>query len=196
MTTPDQSSSPDGLGVTDPHDLWAVAAAARPKASCSGVTDWAVRIGRHLTPDGSVIVPPRIAAWIEKHAGVTSEWCIALRDTDAPAYAVLAALHLSALQHRSGIGTKLVGVQSGRQESKTWLTTVEAADALGVTDRAVRKRIATGRIPAARIGGRWLIRRNHLYIPSSTPDLKGTPPQCPSVITTARKRRSPVSNGD
>jgi hypothetical protein len=62
-------------------------------------TDWAQRIGRHVTAEGSVIVPTRIAHWLEQKAGVTGDKRISLRDTDPLAYEVLAALHIAALSH-------------------------------------------------------------------------------------------------
>jgi excisionase family DNA binding protein len=124
--------------------------------------DWAERIGRHILPDGSVAVPPRIAAWLEKRAGLTNDRRIALRDTDPAAYAVLAALRLAALNHFSGTGTKLAAQQHLTQELRVWMSTSTAAALLGVTDRAIRKWIATGKLPATRHGSRWLINRNHL----------------------------------
>ena len=126
--------------------------------------DWPARIGRHLTEDGSIIVPPRIAYWLEKQARVTSDRRIRLRDTDPLAYEVLAALHTAALQHGSGIGTKRVAGPMSSAESHVGLTTAEAATEMGVTDRAIRKQIATGRLPARRHGGRWLIYRNDVDI--------------------------------
>lgn len=38
-----------------------------------------------------------------------------------------------------------------------WITTKEAADLFGVTERAVRKRITQGSLTARMLGGRWLI---------------------------------------
>lgn len=128
------------------------------------VDDWSARIARHVRPDGSVAVPPRIAAWLESKAGMTADRRIALRTTDGEAYEVLAALRLAALQHRSGSGTKTVDGQTDPQESETWITSTQAAERLGVTDRCVRKQCAAGRILATRHGGRWLIRADHLTL--------------------------------
>lgn len=132
------------------------------RRAIAGGEDWAQRIGRHILQDGSVAVPPRIAAWLEKRAGVTRERRIAIRDTDPAAYEVLAALHLAALQYSSGCGTKIAGRQHLMQRLEEWISTSTAAALLDVTDRAIRKRIATGRLPATRHGGRWLIHREHL----------------------------------
>jgi excisionase family DNA binding protein len=125
---------------------------------------WAERIGRHVTAEGSVVVPPRIAHWLEQKAGVTDDRRIAIRATDPLAYEVLAALHLAALHHRSGIGTKDAVAPQKPPQLELWLTTSEAATEMGVTDRAIRKWIATDRLPARRHGGRWLIKRNDIHI--------------------------------
>ena len=47
-------------------------------------------------------------------------------------------------------------VSEGRSTAR-WATTKEAAGLLGITDRAVRKRIATGSLVARRLGGQWFI---------------------------------------
>ncbi|CAJ1504264.1 helix-turn-helix domain-containing protein [[Mycobacterium] kokjensenii] len=124
--------------------------------------DWSQRIAQHITPNGSVIVPPRIARWLETQAGMTADRRIALRMTDPEAYEVLAALHLVALSTRSATGTEPATPQHDSQESNQWVTTTEAATKLGVTDRAIRKWCATGRLPATNCGGRWLINTTHL----------------------------------
>ena len=132
------------------------------------VNDLAWRISRHMTPAGAVIVPPRIAAWLEERAGLTSDRRIRLRVTDPAAYEVLMALHVAALDHRSGTGTNLAPAQPVRPESEKWLTTTEAASLLGVTDRAIRNWCASGRLPATRRGGRWLINAADVKAPKLT----------------------------
>jgi excisionase family DNA binding protein len=126
--------------------------------------DWAARIGRHITAGGSVVVPPRIAAWLEQKAGVTADWRILLRDTDPLAYEVLAALRLAALHHCSGSGTEVAGVHTNPRDSKQWLTTTEAAQQAGVTGRCIRKWIAIGRLPARMHGNRYLIDPHDLHV--------------------------------
>ena len=127
------------------------------------MTDWVHRVGRHITPEGCVLVPPRIADWIERQIGLVSERRIGLADTDPLAYAVLSALRIVAFNHRSGSGTKSAQGQPSSKESQ-WLTTSEAAARVGVTDRAIRKWIAQGRLPATRYGGRWLIDQTDLDV--------------------------------
>jgi excisionase family DNA binding protein len=128
------------------------------------VSSWEERIARRLTGDGSVIVPPRFAAWLEDKAGLTAERRLMLRDTDQVAYEVLAALRLAALAHRSGNGTKMAAPQPVQPQSESWLTTSQAAQLAGVTDRCIRKWIAQHRLPATRHGERWLINPAHLHL--------------------------------
>lgn len=119
-------------------------------------------ISRHVTADGAVIVPPRIAHWLETNAGVTADWRDRLRDTDLEAHQVMAALHWAATQHRSGIGTNSPVGQRKQPESQVWLSTCEAAREMKVSDRCIRKWISTDRLPATMSGCRWLINRNDL----------------------------------
>jgi excisionase family DNA binding protein len=124
---------------------------------------WEARICRHVTNDGAVVVPGRIAAWLEQKAGVTADRRIRLRITDPEAYEVLAALHLAALHHGSDCGTKASVVQRNTEQSKVWMTTAEYAAEHHISDRAVRKAIAHQRLPATKHGGRWLIRRTDIH---------------------------------
>lgn len=119
-----------------------------------------VRIAQHITNDGSVIIPPRIARWLEQNCGMTADRRIRLRHNDPDAYVTLAALHLAAL--RSDSGTKDALAQSVSTHSNMWMSTSEAAEALGVTDRCIRKRCQSGRLDAAKAGSRWLVNRNSL----------------------------------
>jgi hypothetical protein len=128
-----------------------------------------VRISRRLTADGSVIIPPRIARWLEHNAGMTADRRIRLRDNDPEAYVALAALHLSALSSESG--TKDAEPQPNSAQLQEWISSRQAADTLHVTDRCIRKWCTTGRLHAQQIGSRWLIDPT-----SMTPLTKDTAP--------------------
>jgi excisionase family DNA binding protein len=117
-----------------------------------------------MTSQGAVVVPPRLAAWLERTAGVSNDRRILIRDSDPLAYEVLAALHIAAAYYRSGAGTEQAAGSGNSRELRTWLTTADAASRFGVTDRAIRKWIATGRLPAIKCGGQWLLNSNHIQI--------------------------------
>lgn len=121
-----------------------------------------VRITQCITNDGSAIVSPRMARWLEKQAGMTADRRIRLRDTDPEAYITLAALHLAACCSENG--TESVAGQCDSSKSNMWMSTREAANALNVTDRCVRKWCKTGRLRAVLSGSRWLIDPNTLAL--------------------------------
>lgn len=120
-----------------------------------------VRIAQRITADGSVIVSPRVARWLEKQAAMTADRRRRLYFADPEAYEVLSALHFAA---RSERGTGSVTGQQNTQESKPWMDSKEAANALGVTDRAVRMWCKNGRLHAVLSGGRWLVNPNSVAL--------------------------------
>jgi excisionase family DNA binding protein len=120
------------------------------------------RIAERITADGSAIISPRVARWLEDTCKLTADRRIMLRDTDPDAYVVLAALHLAAL--RSDSGTNHAGAQHDKPELKTWMSTSEAAKALNVTDRCVRNWCTTGRLHAETVGARWLVNPNSIAL--------------------------------
>ncbi len=50
------------------------------------------------------------------------------------------------------------------EPARAWVTAKEAAAVLNITDRAVRKAIAEGRLPADNTSGPWMIHREQLEI--------------------------------
>lgn len=124
----------------------------------------------YVQSDGSVIVPPRVASWLKTQLGTTLDRRINMRGTDPEGYAVLTALHLSALGYRSGAftsspgGTKAACQQQDHAESQEWLTTTEAAELVGVTARCVRKWIENKQLPAKRHGKQYIVNRRHLTV--------------------------------
>lgn len=136
--------------------------------------DWDAQIRRHIMADGSVRVPPRIAQMLDQRVAILAEQRTMLRASDGEAYEVLCALHLSGLGHEqnvfsrpqmSGCGHDLDVSGIRQTESKhEQLTTPEAAERLGVTDRTVRRWCQTERLPARWHGGRWVIDEHDLRI--------------------------------
>lgn len=106
-----------------------------------------------------VVVPGRVAAWLERHAGLR-EIRTRRRGIDPEVDAVLVALAVAAAAWRntagSPSGTERRNPAEPAAQSDT-MTSQEAADELGCTGRAVRKAIAAGRLHARLVGGRWLV---------------------------------------
>lgn len=130
----------------------------------TGAESWEQKIAQHLTPDGSVIVPPRIAKWLQTRADIAPEWRAGLRDSDSEAYEVMMAISFAATQELSASGTKSDKVNGDHPRLSAWMTTAEVADELHITDRTARNWCESGKLPATKTGGRWLIRRTDLAI--------------------------------
>jgi excisionase family DNA binding protein len=137
--------------------------------------DWAALIARYRRPDGSVIVPPRVAKSLDDRAGMAYEARIRLRASDPEGYAVFAALRLAALDWDGGVpartppvsdnGHRIAFACNGVEHSETWTTTAEVARHVGVTERTVRRWAEKKWLPADRPGGRqWLIHVNDLSV--------------------------------
>ncbi|MGY1778768.1 helix-turn-helix domain-containing protein [Geodermatophilus sp. SYSU D01036] len=110
---------------------------------------------------GVVLVPARIAEWLHRHFELDAARK-ATRGADPEVDSVLVALRIAALNWRSSVyGTSPRNVPETEPVS-AWLSTTQAADALGLTDRAVRSACSDGRLEAQRVDGRWRISREAL----------------------------------
>jgi excisionase family DNA binding protein len=118
---------------------------------------------RYLLPDGvGAVLPGRIAALIYKRTDLRA-LRTEIRGVDPEADAVLMAIYIAALKWRSSAcGTVDAPEPEPVTSSSQWLTTSQAADLAGVTDRAIRKAIAEGRLTATAIDGRHRISRDDL----------------------------------
>lgn len=115
---------------------------------------------RYIVPAATVLVPPRVAAWLDRHVPALERARVEQRGRDDEVAATLTALRIAALRWREQIGSERGTPAAPTPEPGTaWLTTRQAGDVLGLTDRAVRRRIESGRLPAQRQGDRWLISR-------------------------------------
>jgi len=109
-----------------------------------------------------VIVPGRIAAWLERHADLNSVR-VSSRGLDAEADAVLVALRVAALAWRgAATGSQQPAEPEVTGSSRQWMTTSQAGTRLGITDRAVRLAIQERRLPAENVDGRWRITNEDL----------------------------------
>ncbi|MFE2110368.1 helix-turn-helix domain-containing protein [Kitasatospora sp. NPDC059463] len=105
--------------------------------------------------DGPVVlIPARIAAWLDRHADL-AQLRIQHRGSDPELDAVLVALRTAALAWR----TAATGTPQRQQPAPLpkWLGTTAAADHLGLAPRTIRLACETGALPARQIDGRWRI---------------------------------------
>jgi excisionase family DNA binding protein len=103
-----------------------------------------------------VILPARVAAWLERHAGL-NDLRVRARGNDPEVDSVLQALHRASLHWRTtATGTSQAPAPEEPAQSRYYSTT-EAAERLGITDRGVRLAIAEHRLPAISLNGRWRI---------------------------------------
>ncbi|WP_461164945.1 helix-turn-helix domain-containing protein [Arthrobacter sp. R4-81] len=101
-----------------------------------------------------VIVPARVATWLERYAGL-NDLRVRARGNDPEVDSVLQALHRAALHWRTTVtGTNQAPAPEEPAQSK-WMGTTEAAAALGITDRAVRLAITQKRLAATTLNGRY-----------------------------------------
>lgn len=121
------------------------------------------RVGRYLlgTDGPSVIITPRIAAWLDTKAKLNA-MRIKVRGLDPDLDAALIALRIAAVSWR----TSATGIEHAPEPEERpgleWLGTTEAAGHLGMTDRGIRTAIAEQRLPATQVAGRWRINREDL----------------------------------
>ncbi|WP_078307345.1 MULTISPECIES: helix-turn-helix domain-containing protein [Mycobacteriaceae] len=109
----------------------------------------------YLLPDGSVIVPPALARWIEIKARIDGAMRSRVKLAHPERHPFLQALHQSAM---SASGTKSTDGRNDNEE--LWMTTAQAAVELGKTDRCVRRWCQQGtRLKARKHGRAWLVRR-------------------------------------
>ena len=103
---------------------------------------------------GIVVVPSRIAALLDQHLRL-DRFRKNVRGQDAELDAVLLAIRLAAVAHSSAAGTIPAKTPEPQPHSRSGLMVPAAAIHLGISDRAVRKAMAEGRLSAQKIDGRW-----------------------------------------
>lgn len=111
-----------------------------------------------------VVVPARVAAWLERYTDLRS-LRTAQRGADPEVDGVLIAMGVAAARWRqqhtgSARGTAVAATAEPAPSSS--LTTTQAGQLLGVGPRAVRKAIAEGRLRAEPHGSAWRIAREEV----------------------------------
>lgn len=109
-----------------------------------------------------VVIPGRVAAWMDERLQL-GRLRSQLRGVDSELDSVLVAVSVAAAAWRiSATGTSVASQPEPTASSPQWLSSTQAADLLGVTDRAIRKAIADRRLPAIQIFGRHRVSREDL----------------------------------
>lgn len=108
-----------------------------------------------------VVVSGRVAAWLMRYAEL-DRYHLDNRGIDSEVDQTLVALKVAALSWRNTeTGTKAAAVAELAPQLQ-WLSTKQAADALAMTDRAIRKAIRENRLQATIIGRAYRINREQL----------------------------------
>ncbi|WP_082509378.1 excisionase family DNA-binding protein [Curtobacterium sp. Leaf154] len=103
----------------------------------------------------------RVAAYLLRYADL-DRYHMGHRGEDAEVDAALLAMKVVALHWRtSATGTRNAASAELDAQSE-WLSTKQAADALAMTDRAIRKAIRENRLKANRVGRAYRINREQL----------------------------------
>jgi excisionase family DNA binding protein len=109
-----------------------------------------------------VVISARTAAWLERYAGLTS-LRVRVRGTDPDISRQLEEIRYAAMAWRgSATGSQVAAGAEPPTQSGVWLTSGQAASLAGVSSRAIRKAISTGRLSATAVDGRYRISREDL----------------------------------
>lgn len=112
-----------------------------------------------------VIVTGRVAAWLLTNTSLP-QLRAQVRGADPEIDAGLIALTNAGLHWRTSAATSDSGSalvdEAEVAPALDSMSTGQAAEALGIGDRAVRLAIAKGRLKAQQIGGRWLVDREDI----------------------------------
>lgn len=105
-----------------------------------------------------VVVPARVAAWLERHARL-GELHAGNRGADPEVDAVLVALVLAARAWRMSATGRVEAAPTGTETPSRQMNAAQAAEVIGVSDRSIRRAITTGRLPARKVATCWVIER-------------------------------------
>ena len=105
-----------------------------------------------------MVVPARVWHFLERYCGAR-DLQARVRGRDGEVDNVLEALHAATVFWAASVTGTTVRQQAEVAPRSKKLSTTEAADLLGITDRAVRIACSSGRLVAEQVNGRWQIDR-------------------------------------
>ncbi|TDN42555.1 excisionase family DNA binding protein [Curtobacterium flaccumfaciens] len=118
----------------------------------------------HLVLGGrgpEAVVTGRVAAYLLRHAGL-DDYRRRHRGEDPEVDNTLVALTLVALTWRSSATGTRQAATPELDHTADWMSTRQAAEALGLSDRGIRKAIQERRLHAVRVGRAWRVDREQL----------------------------------
>ncbi len=126
----------------------------------SSPTRWGREHFLHDQPGPVVVVPARVAAWLDQHGMAALR--VNARGIDAEVDAVMSALHFAALSWRTATSAQAevdaeVPGSIAEDAPSLMVNTTKAAELLSISTRAVRLAVEAGRLPAEKVGGQWRI---------------------------------------
>lgn len=118
---------------------------------------------RYLHGGDVVLVPAEVAAWLLTHSDLT-RLRTATRGADPRRDAVLLALTMAAHRHAatSATGSDSAAAPEVDSSLQRWMSTKQAGQLVGLSDRAVRYACESGRLAAQKVAGRYRISRSSL----------------------------------
>lgn len=111
------------------------------------------------------VLPPWAAAWLERTTNIAQQRRAARGQDPGLDHVLRVILYTASLEPGFGSGPGSADGTSAPAGAEPMpalslpLETVKAAALLGISSRAVRRAITEGRLPAHRVGNRWLIER-------------------------------------
>lgn len=122
-----------------------------------------VRPAEHLVHVGPVVIlSGRVCAYLNRYANL-ERFRIEHRGSDPEVDHALVAMKIAALNwSASATGSTEAARPEVGASSETWMSTEQAATALGITSRAIRQAIAEHRLNATLVGRTWRINKEDI----------------------------------
>lgn len=115
--------------------------------------------GPFLRPGNVVAVPASVAAALVQLPGFPA---LRVASRGSSAYPVLAELYRLGMEN--SVPSAGTGDLSRRAGVPEWITTAQAAELLGIGERAVTKRLVSGQLDGSKHGGRWRVDRKGIEL--------------------------------
>lgn len=103
-----------------------------------------------------VVITPRIAFELERATDISRLRAARAQGNDRHLAAVLCSMHELAVEYASTLGVP-TGPLPAPEPDSPWLTPLQVAKRLNLTDHRIRQVIRQGELPAERVGRMWRV---------------------------------------